>query len=226
MINATFPLIILSMCMSCQSKSQDIKSMNSHKKTTMIEKITPEKRFNITEFTKKINSDKDYYGFTTNEGIEIRQLAIMDEKHFALDFNPQFVIQYIQKETSQDRFSEKYYFDKDGTLTEYNKYFFDVEVGIWKTYSKEGKILTELNKDEHYPFSVNDVVKFSKEHQGDLSKNGSIKRYFDTKLNKYVYEIEWVVDAPSRSYTRAFILDGTNGQIIKELEKSVPWIRR
>lgn len=211
---------------SCESKSQNtsvILNKTSEKMETV--KINL-KEFDIDDFEKKIRSDEDYYGYIGKGGVEIQQLAIMDEQHLSQKFDRKFVLQYVQKEIETDGFSNKYYFNVNGRLEEFKQYFFDVETGIWKTYSKDGEILTTVDKDKHYPFSIRQVIEFSKKNKGDLSKAGSLKRLRDNKSDKFIYEIEWVIDEPAKSYTKAFILDGTTGVVIKEFEKSVPWIGR
>ena len=226
MKNISILLAIILTCISCESKSQEKIQNTANKNTEMIRSEIPHKKFDIQDFKRKIEADEQYYGYTTDKGVEIRQLAVMDDIHLSQRFNEKFVVYYVQEEIGTDNFSIRYFFDKEGKLTENKNFFSDVETGIWKTYSKDGKVLTEVDKDQHYPFSINEVVAFSKKHKGDLSKNGSIERSYDEKLKKYVYEIQWIVDESARSYTQAYILDGSDGKIIKEFEKPVPWIGR
>lgn len=216
-------IIFFTISNSCHSKNQKYEVNFKSKIQLDTMKQNYIKKFDIDLFEKNVKANSSFEGYTNKENVEISQIMLIDNQNSSTN---NIVKKYIQTELHNDRFEDVFVFDKTGNLREYSRYFSEVETGIWKTYSIDGKILKEVNKDEHYPFSVKDVIDFSKKHKGNLSKNGSLKRAFDEKLQKHVYETEWIVEEPEKSYTKAFILDGASGGIIKEYEKSVPWIGR
>ena len=219
-------IAIFFIVISCDSHSQTKSIDKSNKTSKMNSQPIPLKKFEIDDFVKNKEADNSYTGYTTDEGIEIVQEALTNNQVDGDKFIKEDVIEYIQTENYPDGFSDIYVFNKVGKLLIFNRYFQEVHSGIWKTYSEDGKILSEENKDINYPFSIQQVIDFSKKHKGNLSENGSLKRRFDEKLKKHIYEIQWIVDEPNKSYTKAFILDGSDGKIIKEFEKPVPWIGR
>ena len=218
-------LTIIFIIISCETKSQKVENLKNDT-TVVINYDTPMKKFNIPSYEERIRKNPTFETYIDENGTEIHQYYMMDDSHFSQDYNRKFVVEYIQKETFTNRFVDFYVFNKDGILTKYERSFDDAETGKWKTYSEDGKILSEENKDINYHFSIQQVIDFSKKHKGNLSENGSLKRTFDEKLKKHIYEIQWIVDEPNKSYTKAFILDGSDGKIIKEFEKPVPWIGR
>ena len=218
-------LTIIFIIISCETKSQKVENLTKDT-TVVVNYDTPMKKFNIPSYEERIRKNPTFETYIDENGTEIHQYYMMDDLHFSQDYSRKFVVEYIQKETFTTRFVDFYVFNKDGILTKYERTFDDAETGIWKTYSEDGKKVTEENKDINYPFSIQQVIDFSKKHKGNLSENGSLKRTFDEKLKKHVYETQWIVDESARSYTQAYILDGSNGKIIKEFEKPVPWIGR
>ncbi|KQS93086.1 hypothetical protein ASG21_11860 [Chryseobacterium sp. Leaf394] len=209
--------------LSCNSKSQDL--TESGKGVTKInEKKMTVKIFNIPEYEKKLKANPDYIGYKTKENVEVKQNYMLDDQHFGGDYNPKYVIEYLHSEKFPDGFTDSYIFNKDGFLTEYERYFDDIETGIWKKYL-EGKIVSQENKDINYPFSIDDVILFSKKNNGDLSKSGSFKRSYDDQQKIYIYTIEWVVKNVEKPYTQGFVLNGGDGKIIKTYRKDSPRIK-
>ncbi|WP_128414310.1 hypothetical protein [Chryseobacterium sp. Leaf394] len=223
-MNAYYYLFsIIMLTLSCNSKSQDL--TESGKGVTKInEKKMTVKIFNIPEYEKKLKANPDYIGYKTKENVEVKQNYMLDDQHFGGDYNPKYVIEYLHSEKFPDGFTDSYIFNKDGFLTEYERYFDDIETGIWKKYL-EGKIVSQENKDINYPFSIDDVILFSKKNNGDLSKSGSFKRSYDDQQKIYIYTIEWVVKNVEKPYTQGFVLNGGDGKIIKTYRKDSPRIK-
>lgn len=215
---------IIMLTLSCNSKSQDL--TESGKGVTKInEKKMTVKIFNIPEYEKKLKANPDYTGYKTKENVLVEQNYMLDDQHFGGDYNPKYVIEYLQTEKFPDGFADFYIFNKDGILVQYERYFDDIETGVWKKYNREGKIINQENKDVNYSFSIADVILFSKENNGNLSKSGSLKRSYDDEKQIYVYVIEWVVKDEEKPYTQGFVLKGDNGQIMKSYRKDPPRIK-
>jgi hypothetical protein len=217
-----FSMIMLTL--SYNSKSQDL-TESGNGVTKINEKKMTVKMFNIPEYEKKLKANPDYTGYKTKENIEVEQNYMLDDQHFGGDYNPNYVIEYLHSEKFPDGFTDSYIFNKDGILTEYERYFDDIETGIWKKYNREGEIIDQENKDINYPFLISDVILFSKKYKGDLSQSGSLKRSYDNQKKIYIYIIEWVIKDIETPYTQGFILKGDDGQIVKSYRKDPPRIK-
>lgn len=158
-IKISFILII---ALSCDSKSQKIEMVNPNKEIKM-DTIKPMlKKFDIKDYEQKKIADNSYEGYTRKDGVEITEISITNDQIEPEIFTRKNVEKYIQTEKGIDGFSDIFVFDKDGVLTEYSRYFQDLETGIWKTYATDGKITSEDDKDKHYSFSIQQVINFSK----------------------------------------------------------------
>ena len=92
--------------------------------------------------------------------------------------------------------------------------FFDIDYGIWRFYSKIGKLEREINQDENYKFSIRQLIeKVKKEYHINLElkeERGYVSRFNEN--GKYYYHLilfpKDIYDEP----TQHIMIDGQTGK--------------
>ncbi len=92
--------------------------------------------------------------------------------------------------------------------------FFDTDYGIWRFYSKIGKLEREINQDENYKFSIRQLIeKVKKEYHINLElkeERGYVSRFNEN--GKYYYHLilfpKDIYDEP----TQHIMIDGQTGK--------------
>lgn len=107
----------------------------------------------------------------------------------------------------------------------YGKSFQDQSIGIWSFFDKNGILKKEVNQDEGYSFSMQQVIdKLKKEYNEDLhdrSRVYSVWRFIDTQyLHKPLYIIDYFLKPiQDQQYgddflVNGYLIDATTGETI------------
>ena len=98
--------------------------------------------------------------------------------------------------------------------------FFSIHYGIWRFYSKIGKLEREINEDENYKFSIRQLIeKVKKEYHINLElkeERGYVSRF--NKNGKYYYHLilfpKDIYDEP----TQHIMIDGQTGKNLFKID--------
>ncbi|MEN4759605.1 hypothetical protein ABEG63_04620 [Chryseobacterium sp. C39-AII1] len=98
------------------------------------------------------------------------------------------------------------------------------QVGIWYYFDESGKLIKEENTDEGYIFTPEDIVKYCKKNNIELSKGyheseGYQTSVYKSELNgKKVWKISYLISFNKQEKEVELILDGQTGKVIKREE--------
>ncbi len=109
-------------------------------------------------------------------------------------------------------------YDKDDLhLKSTATYFYQIPIGKTLIYNEDGQIVSEINNDENYPFSVYDLTGKIKTAYGiDLNTSSKVRRVdrlFDDSFNRFIYVVNYQNEQEPVKY---IVLDAQNGEILKE----------
>jgi hypothetical protein len=194
-------------------------------------KQTAMQKFDINKYEENLKKDNGYEGYSKSNTVYVKQYHGIKEGFVEESYTKSLVENYTEEYQNSNGFKDVMTYDKAGILTSLKKYFRDnVEVGIWQTYDASGRLKEEINKDEHYTFSINDVLLFGKKNNVDFAKTGKVWREYNNEYKKYIWLLDWNTGkagkAIDESIFRMVILDATNGNTISDKTKSIkPFIQ-
>jgi hypothetical protein len=194
-------------------------------------KKTAMQKFDINKYEENLKKDNGYEGYNKSNTVYVKQYHSIKEGYVEESYTKNLVENYIEENQYSNGFKDVMLYDKAGILTSLKKYFRDnVEIGIWQTYDASGSLIEEINKDEHYTFSIDDVLLFGKKNNVDFAKTGKVWREYSNEYKKYIWLLDWNTGkagkAIDESIFRTVILDATNGISISDKTKSIqPVIR-
>ena len=92
------------------------------------------------------------------------------------------------------------------------KTFYNILVGIWKTFDKDGKLVKEINYDEGYKINIPELVALiKKDYHFDLMELKSTN-YVNSSYNNRYYIVVFNSDKIHRTEV---MIDRTNGEIVR-----------
>ncbi len=97
-------------------------------------------------------------------------------------------------------------------------------IGIWYHFDETGKLIKEENTDEGYTFTPEDLVKYCKKNNIELSKGyheseGYQTSVYKSELNgKKVWKISYLISFNKQEKEVKLTLDGQTGKVIKREE--------
>lgn len=96
--------------------------------------------------------------------------------------------------------------------------FIKIKIGIHRKYNEKGQIISEINYDDNYPFSIYELIeKIKLTHKIDLndtSKIRAVEREFDESFNKFIYAIRYKNN--ENEPLKYIVVDAKTGVILKE----------
>jgi hypothetical protein len=93
----------------------------------------------------------------------------------------------------------------------------DIEIGIWKEYNRDGELINEINKDEHYPISWEEMQKRFLANGIHVDDIKTLRRSHDTSEGNYL----WVLTLKSpRGILDIAYFDAATGELIER--KQIP----
>ena len=168
-------------------------------------------RKNIT--MENINLKYHQKNAVNNESIQIKDSIIIKTVMFEEDSS---YIQYTSAKNSTLSDVKSYY--KSTKLRTAGRKFFDFYIGTGQVYDEDGKMVSEINFENGYLFSVNQLVeKMRKDFNLDiLDMYKPIKVIRGTFNDSPVYFISTVPDPSDRFRVRMIIVDGITGKTISD----------
>ena len=98
--------------------------------------------------------------------------------------------------------------------------FFRIHYGIWRFYSKIGKLEREINQDENYKFSIRQLIeKVKKEYHINLElkeERGYVSRFNEN--GKYYYHLELLPNSIYTKPTQHIMIDGQTGKDLFKID--------
>jgi hypothetical protein len=98
--------------------------------------------------------------------------------------------------------------------------FFSIHYGIWRFYSKIGKLEKEVNQDENYKFSIRQLIeKVKKEYHINLElkeERGYVSRFNEN--GKYYYHLELLPNSIYTKPTQHIMIDGQTGKDLFKID--------
>lgn len=190
-ININIIITFIICCSSCKSQIN-----NNLKKTNPMEK------FNIDSFNLKKNNNE----FVETKNDTLTRLAEFNDGYF----------KYTNRIDNpfQDR---KVFFKDNQNIKIQATYFYDIPIGIYKIFDKNGNVLEEKNFDIVYNFSTAQLItKMTNEFNVDLlnTKNKGVSLIAED--NKPVYLISLLLGSNPKGDTREVKIDAMNGQLISD----------
>ncbi|WP_326982452.1 hypothetical protein VUJ46_20070 [Chryseobacterium sp. MYb264] len=97
-------------------------------------------------------------------------------------------------------------------------------VGIWYYFDEKGKLIKEENKDEGYSFTPEDIIKYCKKNNIELSKGYHERDGYQTSVykneldGKKVWLISYLASLNKQEKEVKLTLDGQTGKVIKREE--------
>lgn len=126
------------------------------------------------------------------------------------------------KELRLNNQNYKYYFYYDkinNLLVSESSFFYEMPIGTWNEYNKEGNLIKSKNYDQNFTFTINDLIlKLKSELNIDINNNTnnqfetiSVRRGYNNEINRYVYYINIPINEVSSKFV---MIDGKNGSIL------------
>lgn len=137
-----------------------------------------------------------------------------DTIYEVLDSNNQYV--ETRKKISESFTRHLVYDKKTLSLLKESTSFSKISYGIYREFDTMGNVLKEVNLDEKFEFSLDNLLKLVKiKYEVDFNQvlNNSVYRGFDEHLGRYVYKIHQHIDDYKMRY---IIIDGQTGDVISD----------
>ncbi|KQS93087.1 hypothetical protein [Chryseobacterium sp. Leaf394] len=225
----TIKITVIFILMSCEKNT-----INGQTNTISLEKKEQmkkrdnysDKKFDIKKYEKQISENPTYQSFIrASDETEVEQYYILKEEYDFKAYEQKYVDSYIEKETDKNGFITFYSFYQDGKIKETEFHFSEIEYGVWKKYDTDGFIISEINKDENYPFSLLKVIEFAnKKGRDSIKGGGTFSRNFSQTHKKYVYNVELYLRNNKDPHTQIYTLDAADGKILEQERKGIPRI--
>lgn len=212
------------------SNCEKSKSEPFQQSTSISNKNMQATKFDIEKYESNLKKNPLYEGFQKDENVFVKQYHIIKNGYVEDGYSRNIVENYVEELVGKDRYKTKFTFDKNGNL-ESKKFYFgnNLEIGKWE-YFKNGTLTKTENKDENYPFSLDEVLKFGKKNNVDFHKTGEISKKLSSEYNKYVWELTWntgKLKADGKTYIfRKVILDGKTGEKLYDKEYELNPLKR
>lgn len=191
------------------SKQNITPSVNTHLQMT---------KFDIAKYEENIKKDPSYEGYAKDKNTYVKQYHVIKDGYVEDTYTKSIVQNYVEEVITNDRFRDIYTFDNTGILQSVKHYFGNnLEIGKWEFY-QNGTIVKTENKDEHYAFDLNKVLKYGKDKKVDFTKTGEILKTQSKKDNAYVWEINWNTgkiagDGESYLFKKAILKGDTGAEL-------------
>ncbi|PAM92815.1 hypothetical protein B4N84_22060 [Flavobacterium sp. IR1] len=198
-------LVCLTALLDCASQTKKTKKNNQQKKHKM-EYFTIEK-YKDWEIDPDHSSSEDRKFLKKgNDRIEIRFSSNKIHVEKSSVINPYKKVQVFRSST-KNLYSE-------GTK------FYQIWIGIDKAYDEVGKIIEEIDNDQFYTFSIQQLIEKIKREQDvdleDLTQKSIVDRREDTALQKPIYEVHLESKKSQDYQTDYFLIDGITGEVLFE----------
>jgi hypothetical protein len=183
---------------SCQA--QNTKQKSNHQKKEM----TTEK-FDIKKFEK--NQVNGNYSFVLENGYSVKQF------YSGLNSSKIYLEYYFTPEKKHFYLYKEFYFNGILKTVGFRNKISSFQIGIWKTYNKKGELIEEINYDEPFDFSFEQVLELLKKEKDLIdpyNKNTNISRGIDG--DKPIWEVSYRKEYGRRE---TIIIDGKTGEIIE-----------
>jgi hypothetical protein len=187
---------------------------------------TAMQKFDINKYEENIKKDNGYEGYNKSNTVYVKQYHSIKEGYIEEGYAKNLVENYIEEYRYTNGFKDIKIYDKEGILIKVEKYFGDnLEIGNWQNYDVSGRLTGEIKKDEHYKFSIDDILLFGKKNNVEFAKTGKILREYNEGYKKYIWLLDWNTGktgkAIDESIFRTVILDAADGSTISDKTKSI-----
>ncbi|WP_326981326.1 hypothetical protein VUJ46_13785 [Chryseobacterium sp. MYb264] len=132
---------------------------------------------------------------------------------------------FIRQIYQQNIFCFNYLFYKSGNIKEKGIGFIKgASIGVWYHFDEDGKLIKEENTDEAYAFTPEDIIKYCKKNNIELSKgyhegDGYQTSVYKNELDgKKVWLLSYIISLNKQEKEVKLTLDGQTGKVIKREE--------
>lgn len=156
----------------------------------------------------ELNHENGHYDFVTSDGINIRQW-VTPPKHY---------VERAKRPGLPYETYKEFHFS-NGCLKKSGELFYNFRIGIWKEFDESGKIIKEINEDEPYQFSIENLeVKMRELKVNIMNENSEVRVNRLILENKPVYVITYPVNIIEPDYRIKLLMDATYGKILEKEE--------
>ena len=129
----------------------------------------------------------------------------------------------LNKGNINDHYEDlKYYSVTNNQLIYSGKLFDRIKYGIWLKYDEQGNLIEKINQDEHFEFTVQNLIeKMQKEYGVDISKKSisSVRRYYKKEYDISFYSVI-VRPFSGAAQHHGYIIDGNTGKTLLHAGRS------
>ena len=160
-------------------------------------------KFDVKTFNKSaINNELI---LTLKDGTTIKKIKIRD-------------IFYEERQAPHSPFKDyKYYYVENNNLKYSGRQFFNFKIGVWNEYDSAGQLIKQRNWDEHYGFSIDDLILMMKnEFNIDIAKITGRAGALRGKDGIYYYEVHLAISNIKMSSVRIIRINGNSGKVVSD----------